>query len=128
MSQIRSGARSTLTTPLKVAGCHGQVETARTRSRMRLVPSIAPFRAAISSSSDRSTRAWNSLVRRSRQAPMRASVRSRSSAMSLGLADASVVVLAARYGVRDLLTLDERRFRAIRGPGSRPFRILPADA
>ena len=49
-------------------------------------------------------------------------------ALEIGLADASIVVLAARYGVRDLLTLDERHFRAIRGPGSRPFRILPADA
>ncbi len=48
--------------------------------------------------------------------------------LEIGLADASIVVLAARYGVRDLLTLDERHFRAIRGPGSRPFRILPADA
>jgi len=49
-------------------------------------------------------------------------------ALEIGLADASIVVLAARYGVRDLLTLDQRHFRAIRGPGSRPFRILPADA
>ena len=49
-------------------------------------------------------------------------------ALEIGLADASIVVLATRYGVRDLLTLDERHFRAIRGPGSRPFRILPADA
>jgi predicted nucleic acid-binding protein len=47
--------------------------------------------------------------------------------LSIGLADASLVVLAARYGVRDLLTLDERHFRAMRGPGGRPFRILPAD-
>jgi hypothetical protein len=31
-------------------------------------------------------------------------------------------------GVRDLLTLDERHFRALRGPGGRPFRLLPADA
>ena len=52
----------------------------------------------------------------------------RYSALEIGLADASVVVLAGRYGVRDLLTIDERHFRAIRGPGSRPFRILPADA
>ena len=50
------------------------------------------------------------------------------SALEIGLADASVVVLANRYGVRDLLTLDERHFRAIRGPRSRPFRILPADS
>jgi predicted nucleic acid-binding protein len=49
-------------------------------------------------------------------------------ALEIGLADASIVVLANRYGVRDLLTLDQRHFRAIRGPGSRPFRILPADA
>lgn len=47
--------------------------------------------------------------------------------LDIGLADASLVVLAERYGVRDLLTLDERRFRALRGPGGRPFRILPAD-
>lgn len=48
--------------------------------------------------------------------------------LRIGLADASLVVLANRYGVRDLLTLDERYFRAIRGPAGRPFRILPADA
>ena len=50
------------------------------------------------------------------------------SALEIRMADASVVLLANRYGVRDLLTLDERHFRAMRGPGSRPFRILPADA
>ena len=32
--------------------------------------------------------------------------------LEIGLADASIVVLATRYGVRDLLTLDERHFRA----------------
>lgn len=47
--------------------------------------------------------------------------------LEIGLADASIVVLANRYGVRDLLTLDERHFRAIRGPGGRPFRLLPTD-
>lgn len=47
--------------------------------------------------------------------------------LALGLADASIVVLAHRYGVRDVLTLDERHFRAMRGPGGRPFRLLPAD-
>ena len=36
--------------------------------------------------------------------------------LSIGLADASLVVLANRYDVTDLLTLDERHFRAIRGP------------
>lgn len=48
--------------------------------------------------------------------------------LGIGLADASLVVLANRYGVRDLLSLDERHFRTIRGPGGRPFRLLPADA
>jgi predicted nucleic acid-binding protein len=48
--------------------------------------------------------------------------------LEIGLADASVVVLAARYGIRDVLTLDERHFRTVRGPGGRPFRLLPADA
>ncbi len=47
--------------------------------------------------------------------------------LRLGLADASVVVLAERHRTVDLLTLDERHFRAITGPGGQPFRILPAD-
>jgi uncharacterized protein len=46
----------------------------------------------------------------------------------IGLADASNVVLANRHGTLDVLTLDERHFRAFRGPGGHPFRILPADA
>ena len=45
----------------------------------------------------------------------------------VGLADASNVVLAERYDTRDILTLDERHFRAIHGPQGRPFRLLPAD-
>lgn len=48
--------------------------------------------------------------------------------LELGLADASLVVLAQRHDTLDLLTLDERHFRAIAGPRGRPFRILPADA
>lgn len=51
----------------------------------------------------------------------------RYASLAIGLADASLVVLANRYGTRDLLTLDERHFRAIRGPAGRPFRLLPAD-
>lgn len=47
--------------------------------------------------------------------------------LEIGLADASLVVLANRYGVRELLTLDERHFRVLRGPGGRQFRLLPAD-
>ena len=48
--------------------------------------------------------------------------------LELGLADASLVVLSRRYQVNDVLTLDERHFRAIQGSRGRPFRILPADA
>jgi predicted nucleic acid-binding protein len=52
----------------------------------------------------------------------------RYSDLRIGLADASLVVLAARHGVRDVLTLDERHFRALRIGRRRRFRILPADA
>jgi len=45
----------------------------------------------------------------------------------VGLADVSNVVLAQRYGTRDILTLDEQHFRVLRGPGDLPFRMLPAD-
>lgn len=49
--------------------------------------------------------------------------------LGIGLADASIVVLAERYGTRDILTLDERHFRAIRPLSGEPsFRIFPADA
>jgi predicted nucleic acid-binding protein len=48
--------------------------------------------------------------------------------LEIGLADASVVVLAKRYDTLDVLTLDERHFRVLRGPRDRPFRLLPADA
>lgn len=45
--------------------------------------------------------------------------------LHIGLADASIVVLAERHGARDLLTLDRRHFRAIRRSNGRPFRLLP---
>ena len=48
--------------------------------------------------------------------------------LGIGLADASNVVLANRHGALDILTLDERHFRVLRGPQGRPFRLLPADA
>jgi uncharacterized protein len=47
--------------------------------------------------------------------------------LDIGLADASVVVLADRYDVRAVLTLDERHFRALRDRKGRAFRLLPAD-
>ena len=52
----------------------------------------------------------------------------RYSDLNVGLADASIAVLAERYETRDVLTLDERHFRAIRPAPRRRFRILPADA
>ncbi len=48
--------------------------------------------------------------------------------LEIGLADASIVVLAGRFGTEDVLTLDERHFRTLRSPRGRPFRLLPADA
>ena len=47
--------------------------------------------------------------------------------LEVGLADASVVVLANRHRTLDLLCTDERHFRVLRGPGARPFRLLPFD-
>ncbi len=47
--------------------------------------------------------------------------------LRIGLADASIVVLAERHHARDVLTLDERRFRALRIGRRQRFRILPAD-
>jgi len=47
--------------------------------------------------------------------------------LQVGLADASIVVLAERHGSSDVLTFDRRHFRAMRGPGGRPFRLLPDD-
>ncbi|MFQ5741360.1 MAG: PIN domain-containing protein [Acidobacteriota bacterium] len=48
--------------------------------------------------------------------------------LSIGIADASLVVLAKRHATNVILTLDERHFRALQGPGGVPFRLLPADA
>ena len=48
--------------------------------------------------------------------------------LRIGLSDASVVVLANRHRTLELLCTDERHFRALRGPGGKPFRLLPFDA
>jgi predicted nucleic acid-binding protein len=45
--------------------------------------------------------------------------------VDIGLADASIVVLADRYRIRDVLTLDHRHFEALRRSNGRPFRLLP---
>jgi uncharacterized protein len=49
----------------------------------------------------------------------------------LGLTDASVMVIAHEYGIRDILTTDQRHFRAVRpllGGRDASFRLLPFDA
>jgi uncharacterized protein len=47
--------------------------------------------------------------------------------LRIGLADASVVVLANRHRTTDLLCMDERHFRALRATGNKPFRLRPID-
>lgn len=60
-----------------------------------------------------------------------ADVAARHSDLPLGLTDASIIVLAREYGTRDLLTTDQRHFRAVRpllgGKGS-SYRLLPFDS
>ena len=47
--------------------------------------------------------------------------------LRLGLADASMVVLAHRFGTRRILTFDERAFRSVASLQGGSFTILPAD-
>jgi predicted nucleic acid-binding protein len=47
--------------------------------------------------------------------------------LRIGVADASLVVLAGRLGTERILTLDERHFRVLRAPNGRPFTLVPAD-
>jgi predicted nucleic acid-binding protein len=48
--------------------------------------------------------------------------------LRIGLTDASIAVIAARHKTMDILTLDERHFRAVRPLWGKSFRLLPADA
>lgn len=45
--------------------------------------------------------------------------------LALGLADASLVVLAERHSAGRVLTLDQRHFQALRFSGRRRFELLP---
>jgi predicted nucleic acid-binding protein len=47
--------------------------------------------------------------------------------LEIGLADASIVVLAGKHGVSEVLTLDQRHFRAMRIQRRKRFKILPFD-
>ena len=46
--------------------------------------------------------------------------------LGISLADASIVVLAARHKTQTVLSLDERHFRVLSANG-KPFRLVPAD-
>lgn len=48
--------------------------------------------------------------------------------LNVGLADASLVVLAGRHDTDRILTLDARHFRSLRTATGAAFTILPADA
>jgi predicted nucleic acid-binding protein len=48
--------------------------------------------------------------------------------LKIGLADASIVVLAARYETTRILTFDERRFRTVKPLWGSAFTLLPGDA
>lgn len=48
--------------------------------------------------------------------------------LNVGLADASIAVLAARHDMTRVLSLDERHFRAMRPLQGESFTLLPADA
>ena len=54
-----------------------------------------------------------------------AAVMDRYEDLAIGLADASLVVLAERHQVADVLTLDERHFRALRYDKRKRFKLLP---
>jgi predicted nucleic acid-binding protein len=47
--------------------------------------------------------------------------------LGIGLADASIVVLAERYNCHDVLTMDQRHFRAIMPSTGQAFRLLLLD-
>ena len=47
--------------------------------------------------------------------------------LKIGLADASIVVLAERHAVTEVLTLDQRHFRAMRIERRKRFKVLPFD-
>jgi hypothetical protein len=57
--------------------------------------------------------------------PRIAALVERSADFSLGATDASIVALAERVETDLLLTLDRRRFGAVRMRDGRPFRLLP---
>lgn len=51
----------------------------------------------------------------------------RYAALDLGLADASIMILAARFNCHNVLTLDQRHFRAVLTADGQSFVLLPQD-
>ena len=51
----------------------------------------------------------------------------RFASLQISLTDASIVMLAERHRLREVLTLDERHFRVLTA-SKKPFRLLPGDA
>ena len=56
-----------------------------------------------------------------------AAIDARYESLDLGLADCSIVVLAARHQTRRLLSFDERHFRSVAPLQGGTFELLPAD-
>ena len=52
---------------------------------------------------------------------------SRYSDLELGLADCALVILANRYETTNILSFDERHFRAVTPLNAEAFTLLPAD-
>jgi predicted nucleic acid-binding protein len=48
--------------------------------------------------------------------------------LEIGLADASIVVLASQWSTHSLATFDERHFRAVVALDGKPFSLHPADS
>lgn len=63
----------------------------------------------------------------SRELQSAAALCSQYKALELGLADASIVVLAERHSTLHLATFDHRHFRAVRPLSGGAFELLPAD-
>jgi predicted nucleic acid-binding protein len=66
-----------------------------------------------------------SLTREEHETALR--VHDRYQDLDLGLADLSVIVLAARFGTDRLLTFDQRDFRPVQPLTGGHFRLLPGD-
>ena len=47
--------------------------------------------------------------------------------LDVGLADASIVVLAERHAITEVLTLDQRHFRSMRVERRKRFKLMPFD-